>query len=157
MAHREHEPAAGPQHPAHLAEHRERIGHERQRPERGAGQVEGGLRERHRLGVGLHHGHVQPRVEIDALRVAQLAVRDVERRHVGPLRHQPPRALRRTAADLQHPPPAHLAEEVRGGLVHAFRAPHEPAVTQELPVLGLVVVGVAVPPAAVGAGGAGRH
>ena len=41
VVHREHPPAAGPQHPGDLAHHPLRVGHERHRAERRAGQVEG--------------------------------------------------------------------------------------------------------------------
>ena len=68
-----------------------------------------------------------------------------------PRRGQPAGALAGAAADLEHPAPGHVAEHLRVGLVHALGAPDEADVAEELPVGGLVLVGVGVPVAAVGA------
>ena len=50
-------------------------------------------------------------------------------------------------------PARDVAEQVGVGLAQPLRAPDEVGVAEELAVLGLIVVGVGVPPAAVGAHG----
>jgi len=55
------------------------------------------------------------------------------------LADQPARALRRAAADLQHPLAGEIAAEDAGvGLVEALRAPDEAGISQESAVFGLV-------------------
>ncbi len=91
-------------------------------------------------------------------RVAQHAGGQVERDRVRAVRRQPARAHRRSAADLEHPPAGDVAEQVRVVLAQVLRAPHEVRDAEERAVLGVVVVGVAVPRRAVGAhGGRGRR
>ena len=83
-----------------------------------------------------------------AARVPQHPGREVERRPArAPWRREPARARRRPAADLQHPPPGDVAEQRGVGLAQALRAPDEVGVAEEVAVLGVVVVGVGVPPA----------
>ena len=67
----------------------------------------------------------------------------------GALCGQPPRAHRRTDANLENPAAGHLAEQMRVGLAQCLRTPDEIGYAQEPAVLGVVVVGVAVPPATV--------
>ena len=69
---------------------------------------------------------------------------------------EPPGGGRRAAADLQHPRPAHVAEQAGVGLAQPFGAPHEVDVAEEVAVLGLVIVGVGVPPLPVRAPALGR-
>jgi hypothetical protein len=83
--------------------------------------------------------------------VLQLPVRQVDSDRLGTLVGQPPRALRGTAPHLEHPTAGDLAEQMHIRLVQALRGPHEPGVAEELPVLGLVLVGGPVPVDAVGA------
>ena len=54
---------------------------------------------------------------------------------------------RRAAADLEHPAAGDVAEQARVGLAQPLRAPDEVGVAEEVAVLGLVVVGLGVPPA----------
>src|SRR2546430_2297434 len=63
---------------------------------------------------------------------------------------RPPRPSTRAAPHLQPPLARQLRpQQPRIGLVEALRAPDEARVAQELAVLGLVFVGVGVPPAPV--------
>ena len=54
------------------------------------------------------------------------------------------------AADLEHVPAVDLTERVQIVLADALGTPQEPVVAEELPVGGLVLVGVGVPVGAVG-------
>ena len=87
--------------------------------------------------------------------VAQHAGGEVGRDGPRALRRQPARAGGLPAADLQHALAADVAEQPRVGLPHALRAPDEVGVAEEAAVLGLVVVGVGVPPGEVRGGGFG--
>ena len=70
-----------------------------------------------------------------------------------PARRQPARAGRRAAADLQHPPPGDVPEQVGVGLAQPLGAPQEVGVAEVGAVLGEVGRRRGVPPAPVGAGG----
>ena len=74
---------------------------------------------------------------------------------VGPaaLGAYPAGALPGAGADLEHVAPGDVAEDSGLGLGQALRTPDEPGVAEELAVGGLVLVGVGVPLAAVGAQG----
>ncbi len=61
------------------------------------------------------------------------------------------------AAQLQHPAAGDVAEQPRLGLPESLRAPDEVHLAEERAVFGLVVVGVAVPPAAGWPGGHRRR
>jgi hypothetical protein len=147
---REHPAPPGPQHPVHLPHHAGRVGHERHRAERGADDVEAAVAERERQRVGLHQRHAYARPVGTGAGVPQHPRGQVHRDHRGALGGQPPGGGRGAAAQLQHPPAAHLAEQPGVGLAQPLRAPHEVRVAQEVAVFLLVGVGVRVPPGAAG-------
>ena len=88
--------------------------------------------------------HVEPAA------VAQLAGGEFQPDRDGSLRDEPARALAGATADLKHVAVADFAEQPDVGLVDTLRPPGEPLVAEEVAMLGLVRVGGAVPPAAVG-------
>ncbi len=147
--------SARPQDTAHLAHHPHRVGDEGQRPVGGAGQVEGAVGEGQGAGVGLDEGERRRAGDVpgEAQRVPELPVRDVQGHRAGPAGRQPARALGRSGADLQHGPSGQLlrrAQQAGPLLVQPLGPPHEAGVAEEVPVLALVVVRVAVPPQAAG-------
>src|SRR4029077_14669379 len=86
----------------------------------------------------------------------ELAVGQVEPDRVATLREHPAGALGGAASDLEYGPVRHIPEEVQVALLGALRRPHETGVAEKAPVRLLVLVGVAVPLAAVRALGLGR-
>ncbi len=81
----------------------------------------------------------------------QLAVGQVEAEPAAAVRAHPARALAGAAADLEHVEAGHVAEDPELVLGVALGPPDEAGVTEERPVRGLVLVGVAVPVGPVGA------
>src|SRR6266540_912624 len=104
MGDREHPAAAGAQHPEHLAHHPCGVGDERHRAERAAREVERGVAERQRLGIGLHQRRVHPGTDRGLSGMAQHSGRQVEPNGVRPLADQPSAARRRPAAHFENPP-----------------------------------------------------
>ena len=153
---REHPPAAGAQHPVHLAHQRRRVGHERDRAERGAGDVE---RRRRRTAGRARRPAPAARVPRCARRPsAACRSMPADRSKAtgrAPWVAQPAGAGRRAAPTSSTRRPRHVAEQPGVGLAQALRAPDEVHVAEERAVFGLVVVGVGVPPAAVGPPGLG--
>ena len=149
VVHREHPPAAGPQHPGDLAHHPLRLGHERHRAERRAGQVERCRRRRaaaRRRPAREEQRHPSPRWTVQRVAASRPTGR-------GPPAMRPGwRASARTARTRSRPPARgarrHVAEQARVGLAQALRAPDEVDVADVCAVLGQVVVGVGVPPGA---------
>ena len=82
--------------------------------------------------------------------MAQHAGGQVDAHHLGTLAAQPPGGGRGPAAHFQHPPAGHVAQQPGVRFAYPLGAPDEVHVAEEAPVLGLVRVGVAVPPAAAG-------
>lgn len=137
--------------PGHLAHRRRGVVHERDRPERGADGVEGGVGERQRERVGLHQRHAYPGPVGGLGGVPQHAGGEVQRDRSGALRGQPAGGGGRAGAEFEDPPAGDVAEQPRVGLAQPLRAPDEVRLAEERAVLGLVGVGVGVPPAPVGA------
>ncbi|GAB3940644.1 hypothetical protein GCM10027614_24650 [Micromonospora vulcania] len=139
----------------HLGEQGRRVVHERDRAERRAGEVERAVGERQGERVGLHQRYAYPGAVGGVHGVPQHAGGQVEGDRPGTLGGQPAGGGRGAAAHLQHPSPGQVAEQSGIGLAQPLRAPDEVHVAEERAVLGLVVVGVAVPPAPVGPPGLG--
>ena len=148
---REHPAAAGPQHPGHLAHRARRVGDERDRAERREGEVETAVRRTAarrrrpapaapsmpgaaggRPGVRQHPGG---QVEGDHRR----ALAGPGTARTAPTRSRP----RAPAARATSPSRCDV------GFAQVLRAPDEVGVAEELAVLGVVGVGVGVPPAPV--------
>ena len=109
-----------------------------------------------RLAVAHTDGHRGAGRLVDAAGVLQLALADVEAEGDRALAAQPARALAGAAADLEHAlQPGDVAEDAEVGLLVALGAPDEADVAEEVAVGGLVLVGVGVPLAPVGAQGLG--
>ena len=87
--------------------------------------------------------------------MAEHAGGEVGRDGGGALGGQPSGAGGRTTSDLKHLPTADRAEQPGVGLAEPLRAPDEVDVAEEPAVLGLVGVGVSVPPGPVGGPGLG--
>ena len=107
--------------------------------------------QREGAGVGLQQRHGETGRPVQLGGPGQHPGREVERDDVGTRPAQPPRAGRRAAADLQHPPAGDVAEQVRVGLAQPLGAPQEVGVAEVGAVLGEVGRRGGVPPAAVGA------
>ncbi len=140
--------AAGAQHAVDLPHDVHRVGDEGDCAVRGAGEVEGAVAEGQPPGVGLDQRY---RPAVDAQGVLELAVGEVQGHRAGALGGQPAGALGGTGADLQDVLALEgggRAEEAGLGLVQSLGAPDEAVVAEERAVLDLVLVGVAVPPAA---------
>ena len=112
--------AARPQDAVHLAHDRAVSATNGSAAVRRAGQVEGLVRERQRAGVGLDERETAAAV-VDAPRVLQLPVGEVQRDRACAPRGEPARALRRARADLQHRSPLQLLDRAR-----AARRPPRP-------------------------------
>ena len=108
--------SAGAQHPRDLDHHPGGVGDEGHGPEGRARQVEGGRGEGQRTGVGLDERHGSPCAGVQPAGVPQLLGGEVDGHDVGAPADQPARALRGTAADLQHPAPRDLAKQPGVGL-----------------------------------------
>ena len=157
VGHREDPAPARPQHPVHLAHHarpsRRRTGSRRTR-------CRPGRRTRRRTAGPARRP--APAAPVPRLRSA---ARPGVPQHAGGQVHARPRRApwvtsQRAAAAAPQPtsrtrPPGDVAEQPRVGLAQALRAPDEVHVAEEVAVLGLVVVGVGVPPAAGWPGGLG--
>ena len=104
-------------------------------------------------GGAAHRRHRDAGLLVEAQRVLELAVREVEAEAAAAVGADPARALTGAAADLEHVEVRHLAQDGELVLGVALGAPHEARVAEERAVRGLVLVGVAVPVGAVGAPG----
>ena len=139
------------QHARDLAHHPGGVLDERDRAERGERDVEHRRAERQELGVGLYERNVDAGVGRAVAGMAQHAGGDVERDRPRSGLGQPPRTHRGAAADLEHEPAGHVAEQVRVRFAQPFRRPDEIRGTEERAVRRLVAVRVGVPPVPVGA------
>ena len=146
----------GRQHPGDLLHGRRRIRDERDRPERGERQIEAAGRERQLAGVGLHERHARCRFgRAAADGVRQHPGRQVERhRRAHPARRGSATHGRRAAAHLQRAAAGDLARAAARRDSRRFSGHHtRSASPEEVAVLGVIRVGVGIPPAPVGPGG----
>ena len=150
MRGREHPTAARPQHSRHLTHDPRRIGDERHRAEGSEGDVEGLVGERQILRVGLHQRHVYLAPLRASTALGQHSGRQVRRHRARALLDQPARAHGRPATHLEHATTAHIPEQARVLFPQTLRTPHEVSLTQQGPVLGVVIASQRVPPPTVG-------
>jgi hypothetical protein len=139
--------------------HRRGVGGEGHRPVRRAGVVDAGIGQGEPGGVGLKDGDAGAVPGVQGQAVAQLPVRQIDGHGERAPAEQPPGALPSAGADLENAPPADVPEQADVGLVQALGSPAEggsprrPA--EKGPVLGLIGVGLLIPPASVRRGGLG--
>ena len=156
MGRREHPSPARTQNARHLAHHARGVGNERDGAECRERDVEGRVRERQELCVGLHERHRNAGRAGEPAGMAEHPRGQVERDRPGALRRQPSRAHCRAASDFEGAQSTDRAEQPRVGFAQPLRAPHEIGSAEELAVQGVVVVRIGVPPAPVGANRRGR-
>jgi len=97
--------------------------------------------------VGLNEWNPYPGMFAGVDGVAQHTGGQVQRNHLGALGRKPPRRRRGAAADLDDALPVDVAQEAGVGLAQTLRAPPELDLAEKIAVLGLVRIGVGVPPA----------
>ena len=143
---REHEPPARPQHAGGLREHRTAVGDERHDAVGGEHPVDARVGQGQREPVALQRGW-SPLGRSIRRAVRSIPIdRSLATTRTSWCARQPARALGGAGADLEHRHPVAHPEQVELGLGPALRPPDELAVAEEGAVLGVVVVGLAVPP-----------
>ncbi len=140
----------GPQHPRDVGDQGVGVGDELERAEGGEDDVERRVAERHAGGRRTQGGYDDPVLLVDAPAVLELPHGHVDADRPAAVDQDPARALAGPAADLEHVPAVDLAERVQIVLADALGTPQEAVVAEELPVRGLVLVGVRVPVGTVG-------
>ena len=126
---------------------------ERDRAERGEGDVERRIREGQFADVGQHQRHRHTGPVRRVTRVREHPGRQIERDHGGARIRQVAGAGRRSAADLEDAEPGDVTEQMDVGLAQVLRAPDQVDVAQERTVLGVVGGRVGIPPPPVGCPG----
>ena len=142
---REGEPSSWAQHPGGLGHREVQVADELQGAEGGEDDVERVVGERQVGRRAEHRRDWCPGLLVEAPRVLELAVGQVQADRTAALLADPPRALTGTRPHLEHVAARHLAEDSRLVLGQPLGTPHEAGIAQELAVGRLVLVGVPVP------------
>ena len=132
------------------------VGDERDRPEGREGEIETPVGERHLADVGLHQRNVDPGPAGGRRGVRQHPGRQVEARpppRPAGARYRAQGADPQPTSRIRRPRTSPSRSDVR--LPQVLRAPHEVGLAEELAVLGVVAVGVGVPPAPIRRPGGG--